>query len=148
MTSEKRIVEKEVYIAYDGKEFDNDVICLRYEKEKQALEHIKCRKEDNDKIIPLIQCCRWDEKEEKFYIIYESFNLLSYFYATTDYEKDLVNDLANDGDFFEPYESFDFDLVYWDADAIKWKPFELKINKIAFDLAKYNTIAEEFENDW
>ena len=147
MTTEKRIIEKEVYIAYDGKEFDNDVTCLRYEKEKQALEHIKCRKDGSDKVIPLVQCCGWDEEEEQFYIIYKSFSPVSYLYATTDYEKDLVNYLANNGDFIEPYESFDFDLVYWDAYTDGWKPLELKINELVFDLTKYNTLMEEFKND-
>ena len=147
MTNEKRIIEKEVYIAYDGKEFDNDVTCLRYEKEKQTLEHIKCREEGSNKVVPFIQCCEWDEEEEEFYVIYDSFNPLSYLYATTDYEKDLVNYLANNGDFIEPYESFDFDLVYWDEQSDEWKPLELKINELVFDLTKYNTIMEEFEND-
>lgn len=147
MTSEKRIVEKEIYIAYDGKEFDNDVTCLKYEKEKQALEHIKCREEGSNKVIPFIQCCEWDEEEEEFYVIYDSFNPLSYLYATTDYEKDLVNYLAGNRDFIEPYQSFDFDLVYWNADTDEWKPLELKINELVFDLTKYNTITEEFEND-
>ena len=123
MTSEKRIVEKEIYIAYNGKEFDNDVICLKYEKQAQALENIKCRVNSTDEITPLMQHCVWDEEEESFLAL-SSFESLGYFYATTDYEKDLVNYLTDCIGFCSmPYQSFDFDL------------------------AKYNTITEEFEND-
>ena len=147
MISEKRIVEKEVYIAYDGKEFDNDVTCLRYEKQKQTLESIKCRQYSTDKITPLIQHCVWNEEEESFLAL-DSFESLGYFYATTDYEKDLVNCLTECiGYCSMPYESFDFDLVYWDEQPGEWKPLELKINELVFDLTKYNTLMEEFEND-
>lgn len=144
---EKRIIEKEIYIADNGKEFDNEVICLKYEKQKQALESIKCRKDSTDKITPLIQHCVWDEEEESFLAL-GSFESLGYFYATTDYEKDLVNYLTECiGYCSMPYQSFDFDLVYWDEQFDKWKPLELKINELVFDLTKYNTLMEEFEND-
>lgn len=144
---EKKIIEKEIYIADDGEKFDNEVVCLKYEKEKQALMHIKCRKDSTSNITPLIYHCMWDGEEESF-IACNSFDSLGYFYATTDYEKDLVNYLTERIGFCSmPYESFDFDLVYWDEQTDRWKPLELKINELAFNLTKYNTITEEFEND-